>query len=242
MDGFADLGALLAGQGKQDYAQAYSQAMSRRQQTELAMTKARIARDEELARAETEAVLGQVMAPEEAAVLATIGRAGFNPSQFSRARIDNQKRELADLGMQMLEAGDIQGARQYFSAAKGEVPTQTKISGNTAFDPALPPNQALYATPLGGSMIDANMARAGASRAQAGASTARADLYGRTDPNIRKAPKAGPSDAPAVNIQPSTVPAVQGFTPSAPYQDGTVLQGPDGALYVVRNGVPVKEP
>lgn len=232
MDGWGDLGKILAGEGQGVYDQAFAKGLSRRRETELSMAKARIAMDEERARRDLSGALGAIMAPEEADAMATVMRGGFNPSQFSRARSDNQKREYAELGLQLLQAGDVDAANDYFAAAQGKPIERTKIVGNTVFDPFAPTTQETRPTDLGASMIAENVAQAGAASARAGASRAHADLRDRTDPNLRKAPapKAAPdSGFPDVNIQQSTTPAVM---PGSQQLPAGAKQAPDGKWYV----------
>lgn len=168
MSGWSELGALLAGGARDDYARGQYKG----NQLELAMMKAGQAREEAMARRS----FAQRAYDEGKPELADFFLAGGNPEQLSGYQLDQQKIGFGDSAMDLARAPntDIGELNEMLMVMGGKPYAPTRVQGNTILS-TIDPNIAPQTTELGQAMIGTQNAHAGAYGAQANASNALAE-------------------------------------------------------------------
>ncbi len=134
-----------------------------------------------------EALLGGGNTPEQARMLATIGRAGGNPEQYTGAGIDIGTRRAQDAAFEAVRSGGgMAAANPYLALQQGKPVELSDIKGDTVFNPYdVPLDQALVTTELGRARIGEREAAAQENLAQGRAAETRAQLNTakRTNPS-----------------------------------------------------------
>ncbi|MFC4727152.1 hypothetical protein [Coralloluteibacterium thermophilus] len=145
------------------------QYLSRRAQTENALQEARKRADENAAREMYEAALaGGGWSPEQARMVATAQRAGFNPQLAAQARLGDGAYMAQQAAMAAAQGGDLNEMNRFLAVQGGKPITLAAVQG----DALINPNQTADSQSPGLTMLGA--ARAQAAEAQAGASRASA--------------------------------------------------------------------
>ncbi|WP_102789511.1 hypothetical protein [Stenotrophomonas bentonitica] len=173
-NGWAALGEAFAGGGDRND-RAYQQGQGRAAQLASLLAGAQIKRDEAMAREQLqESLAGAGVAPEQAGVIATALRGGFDLAKITGYTGGVQEQGYRDRIVESGLAGNMADAGAYsMGLAKGPLEL-TKILDGTAYNPYAESSQQVYTTPVGQSTIGQRNASAAASYASANSSNASA--------------------------------------------------------------------
>lgn len=171
MQGFADLGRVLA--GGVDTSDAYARGATRAAQLQALIADARTKQ----AKAQAQARLpGALVALDMPADLATVLQGGYNPEQLSGYMGDVQEQGFRADAVARALAGDYAGTNAYlFGVANGPQQLATVEGQNLLANRFLPGGGTVTTTDQGRAQIGADEARARASDASAASSYANAD-------------------------------------------------------------------
>ena len=166
-NGWAALGEAFAGGGDRND-RAYQQGQGRAAQLASLLAGAQIKRDEAMAREQLqESLAGAGIAPEQAGVIATALRGGFDLAKITGYTGGVQEQGYRDKIVESGLAGKMADAGAYsMGLAKGPLEL-TKILDGTAYNPYAESSQQVYTTPVGQSTIGQRKASAAASYASA---------------------------------------------------------------------------
>lgn len=173
--GWGDLGAALLGNG-QGSAQAYQKGQENAARLGLLLANAQKATDERMARDQLEGAISKAnYAPEQAGLLATALRAGFDPTKISGYAGDVQEQGFRGQSVADALAGNWAGANaNLMGVANGPVELAAVQGQNLINNRLLPGGGGISTTDQGMAGIAADKARAAASYASANSSNASA--------------------------------------------------------------------
>lgn len=174
-NGWAALGEAFAGGGDRNE-RAYQQGQGRAAQLASLLAGAQIKRDEAMAREQLqESLTGAGVAPEQAGLLSTALRGGFNPTQISGYQGDVQEQGFRGDAVARALAGDWGGSNaNLMGVANGPVDLASIQGQNLITNRLLPGGGGISTTEQGRAGIAADAARAAASYASANSSNASA--------------------------------------------------------------------
>jgi len=174
-NGWAALGEAFAGGGDRNE-RAYQQGQGRAAQLASLLAGAQIKRDEAMAREQLqESLTGAGVAPEQAGLLSTALRGGFNPAQISGYQGDVQEQGFRGDAVARALAGDWGGSNaNLMGVANGPVDLASIQGQNLITNRLLPGGGGISTTEQGRAGIAADAARSAAAYASADSARASA--------------------------------------------------------------------
>lgn len=174
-NGWADLGAAFAGNGASN-AESYQKGQESAAKLGLLLANAQKATDERMARDQLQAsISGAGYAPEQATLLATALRGGFDPTKISGYSGDVQEQGFRGNSVAEALAGNWAGANaNLMGVANGPVELASVQGQNLINNRLLPGGGGISTTEQGMAGIGADNARSAASYASANSSNAAA--------------------------------------------------------------------